>query len=498
MTADTIAATPAAPTTNGLKPSKPLGSDSKPAPTDEQNTHDVTDSSVLHRNLKVVLPIVTHARGSYLYTSSGQRILDGSGGAAVVSVGHGVPEIISAVSSQISTLPYVSSALFAIQPAEELARRMCRDSGMERAVFLSGGSEAVESAIKLARQYHVERGERQRTEFIAREASYHGNTLGDTWRGASSTSRYCRPTSTLSRRATAIATELEEKILALGPERVAAFFAEPVVGAAAGCVPFVPGYLCAMKRVCEKYGVLFCLDEIMCGAGRTGKLHAWMNDLVPSSLPARLGGEGEESEDAEGEGWGEEARPDIQTLGKGLCGGYAPLSAVLVSRKVCEGLEGGSGAFRNGYTFQSSGTGVAAGLAVYEYMEKHDFTMMMPVQLSEWLGAECARRGQYLRRLLEERVSPLPHVGNVRGLGLFQGIEFVADKNTKAPFAPGEHVADKVANAILEHGAAVYHGAATRITGDHIMLCPPYTVSEAEIDELVDAVVKGIQEVFPQ
>lgn len=184
--------------------------------------------------------------------------------------------------------------------------------------------------------------------------------------------RHQSPSETDAAYVARLATELEEKILALGPERVAAFFAEPVVGAAAGCVPFVPGYLCAMKRVCEKYGVLFCLDEIMCGAGRTGKLHAWMNDLAPSSLPERLGGEGEEGEDVEGEGWGEEARPDIQTLGKGLCGGYAPLSAVLVSRKVCEGLEGGSGAFRNGYTFQSSGTGVAAGLAVYEYMEKHD------------------------------------------------------------------------------------------------------------------------------
>lgn len=169
MTADTIS--PSAPVTNGTKPAKPSVST-------EQGAHEVTDSSVLHRNLKVTLPIVTRASGSYLFTSSGQRILDGSGGAAVVSVGHAVPEIVDAVSAQISTLPYVSSALFAIQPAEELARRMCRDSGMERAVFLSGGSEAVESAIKLARQYHVERGHPERTEFIAREASYHGNTLG--------------------------------------------------------------------------------------------------------------------------------------------------------------------------------------------------------------------------------------------------------------------------------------------------------------------------------
>lgn len=403
MTADTTSSVPA---TNGTKPG------TKPTPS-ETNGHEVTDSHVLHRNLNLTLPVVTHAKGSYLYTSSGTRILDGSGGAAVVSVGHAVPEIVDAVSAQISTLPYVSSALFAIQPAEELARRMCRDSGMERAVFLSGGSEAVESAIKLARQYHVERGDAQRTEFIAREASYHGNTIGgespecpespdrfgfDVPFSPKLTAalalgrhmarrefnepllsshfhaispcnayRYQAPSESDEAYVARLASELEAKIQSLGPSNVAAFFAEPVVGAAAGCVPFVPGYLREMKKVCEKYGVLFCLDEIMCGAGRTGRLHAWMNDLPSSSLPERLGGEGEERE-----GWGEEVRPDIQTLGKGLCGGYAPLSAVLVSRKVCEGLEGGSGAFRNGYTFQSSGTGVAAGLAVYDYMEKHD------------------------------------------------------------------------------------------------------------------------------
>lgn len=179
--------------------------------------------------------------------------------------------------------------------------------------------------------------------------------------------RYQVPTETDAEYVRRLAHQLELKIQSLGPDKVAAFFAEPVVGAAAGCVPFVLGYLAAMKKVCERHGVLFVLDEIMCGAGRTGRLHAWMNDLPPSSLPTRLGGEGEEVE-----GWGEEVRPDIQTLGKGLCGGYAPLSAVLVSKKVCDGLEGGSGAFRNGYTFQSSGTGVAAGLAVYDYMERHN------------------------------------------------------------------------------------------------------------------------------
>ncbi len=325
-------------------------------------------SRVLHRSLAVGMPMATHAQGNYLYMSDGSRILDASGGAAVVSVGHGVPEIVSAVAKQVGTLPYVSSAVFGIEPAEELAKRMCDESGMARAIFLSGGSEAVESALKLCRPYHVENGQPARTKFISREISYHGNTMGALALGrhnrrrklylplmpegvfhsvsACNAWRFKTPGETDEAYVQRLADELDARISELGPETVAAFFAEPVVGAASGCVPFVPGYLRAMKRVCERHGVLFCLDEIMCGAGRSGKMHAWMHE-------------------------GDEARPDVQTLGKGLCGGYAPLSAVLVGERVVEVMKKGTGAFVNGYTFQSSGTGTAAGLAVYDYIHKH-------------------------------------------------------------------------------------------------------------------------------
>lgn len=380
MTADgTLTDSRAAPTARPLKAPK---LDHAVAKTQHTVGGD-TPSSVLHRKLKVEMPVAVRGEGSYLYLSDGRRVLDGSGGAAVVSVGHAVPEIIDAVCAQINTLPYVSSALFGLGPAEELAALMCADSGMKRAIFLSGGSEAVESAIKLCRQYHCENGQPERINFIARDISYHGNTLGGEFAVSSRVGVANRPALSLGRHhkrrahflpllgtpfhavspcnayrfqqpdetdaayVQRLADELETKILELGPDTVAAFFAEPVVGAASGCVPFVPGYLRAMRAVCDKYGVLFALDEIMCGAGRTGKLHAWMHD-------------------------GDDARPDVQTLGKGLCGGYAPLSCVLVGEKVVQGLEKGTGAFVNGYTFQSSGSGTAAGLAVYKYIKEHD------------------------------------------------------------------------------------------------------------------------------
>lgn len=222
-----------------------------------------------------------------------------------------------------------------------------------------------------------------------------------------------------------------------------------------------------MKAVCRKHGVLFCCDEIMCGLGRSGKLHAWQWDADPN-------------------GDGDDARPDVQTLGKGLCGGYAPLSAVLVAPAMVDVFARGTGAFVNGYTFQSSGMGTAAGLAVYNYIKKHG------------LVEQCRLRGQLLVRLLEESVLPLPHVGSVRGNGLFIGIELVQDKETKQPYPYADKVADKIGDAVLERGAAVYYGSgcADGWEGDHIMLCPPYTITEDEIVFLVEQVKAGIQEVL--
>lgn len=227
-----------------------------------------------------------------------------------------------------------------------------------------------------------------------------------------------------------LAKELDDKIRALGPETVAAFFVEPIVGAASGCVPFVPGYLKAMRQVCHSHGVLFACDEIMCGAGRSGRFYAWSHD-------------------------GEEARPDVMTLGKGLCGGYAPLSAVMVAPGVVEVLQRGSGAFVNGYTFQSSGAGTAAGLAVFKYIKKHN--LLVNKGLADFSVENCAKQGELLARLLREHVLPMKHVGDVRGMGLFWGVELV--REGKEPYPYEEGVNGRVANELLSRGVAVYHGA---------------------------------------
>lgn len=392
------------------------------------------DSKVLHRSLKLGLPMAVRGEGNYIYTADGRKILDTTGGAAVVSCGHAVPEIVDAVTEQLKTLPYVSSFLFGTEPAEELATMLCEDSGMSRVVLFNGGSEAVESAIKVSAADNA-RGvltiASSRASTTLRTASPRGQSSSRAASRSTATPsqvsrRFRMPTTHIShapdlalgrhdrRRALylplmpdnvfhsvspcntyrgklegetdaqyvdRLADELDKKFIELGPSTVAAFFMEPgkcgeasggtgaaqwpapryprwvqsstirltpaVVGATSGCVPFVPGYITAMKRVCEKYGALFVLDEIMCGFGRTGKLHAWSWE-------------------------GDAARPDIQTLGKGLCGGYAPLSAVLANDKVVNVLSKGTGSFMNGYTFQSSGIGSAAGLAVYKYYKKHD------------------------------------------------------------------------------------------------------------------------------
>ncbi|KAL1407935.1 hypothetical protein Q8F55_004732 [Vanrija albida] len=441
------------------------------------------DSKVLHRSLKLGLPMAVRGEGNYIYTADGRKILDTTGGAAVVSCGHAVPEIVDAVTEQLKTLPYVSSFLFGTEPAEELATMLCEESGMSRVVLFNGGSEAVESAIKLARQYHVENGQPQRTKFISRRVSFHGNTITDLALGRHDRRRAmylplmpdnvfhavspCNPYrgklegETDAQYVDRLADELDKKFVELGASTVAAFFMEPVVGATSGCVPFVPGYITAMKRVCEKYGALFVLDEIMCGFGRTGKLHAWSWE-------------------------GDAARPDIQTLGKGLCGGYAPLSAVLANDKVVNVLSKGTGAFMNGYTFQSSGIGAAAGLAVYKYYKKHD------------LVAKCAERGKQMEAALRKQLESHPHVGNIRGMGLFYGIELVADKKTKQPFPSSKGVSQKITDAAYERGIALYPGVgcADGWEGDHVMIFPPYTITPDEVQFAVDALQGAVEDVL--
>ncbi|ORY26780.1 adenosylmethionine-8-amino-7-oxononanoate aminotransferase [Naematelia encephala] len=436
-------------------------------------------SKVLHRTVDHQPLFVAHAKGSYLYTEDGRQILDGCGGAAVVSVGHSQERITKALAEQLNTVSYLHSGAFANRPAEELAEMLTKSSGMERALFNCGGTEAMESAIKLVRQYHVERGHPERVNYIGRVQSYHGNSLG-----ALSLCRHTirrRPYLPLFNQnvfhevspcyayryklegesdedyVARLKEELEAKFQELGPGTVAAFFAETIVGATSGCTPAVPGYFKAMKEVCEKHGALLVLDEIMCGMGRTGKMHAWQ--------------------------W-EGVQPDVQVCGKALGGGYAPISAVLVSSKVVSAFREGSGAFNNGYTYQSHVIGCRAGVEVLKMMEE--------LKLVE----QCHERGVLLERLLHEKFDSHPNVGNIRGRGLFWAIELVKDKGTKEMFPKTHPITDIIAGDCLANGLVVYpgmKGTVDGLQGDHMLIAPPYIVTEEELRFLVDTLAVGVE-----
>ncbi|GAA5852082.1 hypothetical protein JCM8547_000153 [Rhodosporidiobolus lusitaniae] len=443
-------------------------------------------SNLLYRSLKGNAPdLVVGAKGVYLELADGTRILDACAGAAVASIGHGDERIVSAVSDTLRTLSYHHTSRLTNQKAEALADVLVghRPGGLSKAIFFSSGSEAVESALKLARQYHVENGQPERTHYISRLSSYHGNGIGNVSLTGipnrrsvyeplliKSASRVSACNQYRGRRdgesdqsyAQRLADELEEEILRVGPTQVAAFFAETVVGASGGCMTSVEGYFPAIRRVCDKYGVLLVLDEVMAGMGRTGKMHAW-----------------------EWEG----VSPDIQTLGKGLNGGYQePLSALLMHQRVVDVLAEGTGAFINGHTFQSHPAAAAAGLAV------------MSVFKTDGIVANCAARGQELWDGLHAAVGDHPNVGEIRGRGLFLGIEFVADKATKATFPVSLPLSQLLDAAIWKRGCSVYigfgKGCVDGVRGDHILLAPPLSITSEEVKIIVEAVKGGVEEVF--
>ncbi|WWD19403.1 hypothetical protein CI109_103863 [Kwoniella shandongensis] len=419
---------------------------------------------LLYRDLHGKKPeTVVEARGSYVFLDDGRKILDACAGAAVASIGHGDQRVIQAVASQMTTLSYHHTSRLTNPAAERLGQMLVgnRPGGLSHAIFLSSGSEANESAIKLARQFFVEKGETDRVHIISRNNSYHGNSIGCvSLTGIPSRRRHFEPilmqhTSRVSpcypyryktdgetdeTYAQRLGDELEQEILRVGPGRVAAFFAETVGGAAAGNLTPVPGYFQAIRRVCDKYGVLLVLDEIMCGMGRTGKMHAWE--------------------------W----------------------EAVLMQQHVVDGLKRGSGAFANGQTFQCHPAAAAAGVAVLSIFESDDVV------------AVCAKRGAELHRSLIESLGDHPNVGEIRGRGLFLSIEFVKDKNTKATFSQGLPLASMLDNAIFDRGVSVYSGfgkgTADGVVGDHILFSPPLNISSSEIEELVKAVKEGVDEVF--
>ncbi|KAI1337771.1 PLP-dependent transferase [Xylariaceae sp. FL0016] len=429
-------------------------------------------------------PLVVRGRGNYLQLDDGREILDACGGAAVACLGHGVQDVIDAMTSQALKVSYVPWGFFDSVSRQTLSQWLSRssDGHFMKAYINCSGSEAMEGAMKLAHEYFLWKGEPQRVNFIAREESYHGITLGALALGghlvrrgpfeplltgnvhripACNPFRQRRPRETDTDFVVRKAAELEAAFLEIGPGSVVAFVAEPIVGAASGCIPPVPGYFRAMKSVCDKYGALLIFDEVMCGMGRTGTIHAWQQEGIA---------------------------PDIQAVGKGLAGGYQPVSAILASEKIVNAMEAKKATFTHGHTYQDHATGCAAALKVQQIVHDQD------------LLANVKTQGRYLAALLREKLQTHPHVGDIRGRGLFWGIEFVRNKETKQPFDPRLQVAHRVHTTALNapYNMAIYHGqgCAGNKRGDHIMIMPAYNVTGDVIESIADKVSLVVHEVF--
>lgn len=434
-------------------------------------------SHVFPRHTRSQPPVAVGGEGCYLFDAQGKRYFDGSGGAAVSCLGHGDPEIIAAVQRQVEKLAFAHTGFFTSEPAEALAELLIAQAPgeLDRVYFVSGGSEATEAAIKLARQYFVEIGQPQRRHLIARRQSYHGNTLGALSAGGNEWRRACfapllievshispcyeyaerRPDETAFDYGQRVAQELEDEILRLGPDTVMAFMAEPVVGATLGAVPAVEGYFCRIREICDRYGVLLILDEVMCGMGRTGHLFACDHDGVA---------------------------PDILCIAKGLGAGYQPIGAMLCSKTIYQAIEAGSGFFQHGHTYIGHPVATAAGLAVVNAL------------LGRNLIPRVREMGERLDAALHERFGQHPHVGDIRGRGLFRGIELVEDRDGKTPFAPSRGIAARIKAAAFEAGLICYPMAGTRDgrQGDHILLAPPFIITDEQINEVTDKLETAI------
>ena len=434
-------------------------------------------SHVLHRG-SGTLPVAVGGERCHVIDATGKRYLDASGGAAVSCLGHGHPRIVAAVQAQVAAMAYAHTGFFTNQPVEALADLLIEDApaGIDKVYVVSGGSEAMEAALKLARQYFVEIGQPQRRHFIARRQSYHGNTLGALAVGGNEMRRrqfaplliethhiapcYAyrdrRDGETEDAYGRRAADELEAKILELGPQSVIGFIAEPVVGATAGAVPPVPGYFKRIREICDRHGVLLILDEVMCGMGRTGTRHA-----------------------SEQEG----IAPDIMTIAKGLGGGYQPIGAMLASRRIDDAIRAGSGAFQHGHTYLGHATACAAALAVQHTIRE------------ERLLEAVQARGRDLAQALVERFGNHAHVGDIRGRGLFMGLELVQDRTSKRPFDPALKLHARIKAEAMARGLMCYPmgGTIDGRLGDHVLITPPYIVTPDEIGELTDKLGSAVE-----
>lgn len=426
------------------------------------------------------LPKVAWAKGSYVHDVDGKQYIDGSGGPAVYCIGHSNAEVNAAITRQLDRIAHGYRYNFTSDALEELTdiiRQRCGGT-LNHMVYVTGGSEAVESCLKLALQYHAARGEMSRRRFIARERSWHGNTLGalsvsgflerkKAFEGSLldvsrlSPANAYRPVAGASAETAgeACARELEDEILRLGPDKVCAFIFEPVVGAAGGCVPAPPGYAKRVREICDRHGVLMISDEVMCGAGRTGTWRALEHDGV---------------------------EPDIMSVAKGLAAGYLPLGAAIYSDRVADVIHGAHGAPMTGHTFTGHTACCAAGVAVQKIVTR------------EKLVERVAAMAPALTAMLAGALEGLEAVGDIRGRGFFQAIELVADRKTRAPF-PAEHkLFMKIRQRALDNGLICYPvgGNVDGINGDVVILAPPYNVTDAELAEIVDKTATSIRQVL--
>ena len=432
---------------------------------------------LFQRNSKADMPLVTGGEGCFLYDAEGRAYLDGSCGAAVSCLGHSDAHVKAALAEQAGQLAYAHTAFFTSAAAEKLAERLAglAAGDLNRVYLVSSGSEAIEAALKLARQYFVEQGAPQRRHVIARRQSYHGNTLGalaaggNQWRRSQfeplliETSliapcyayRDCREGESLEAYGQRIANELEAEICRLGADQVLAFLAEPVVGATAGALCPVPGYLARIRQICDKYGVLLIFDEVMCGMGRTGSLFAFEQEGVV---------------------------PDIVTIAKGLGSGYQPIGAMLCQDFIHDAIAAGSGFFQHGHTYLAHPMACAAANAVLDRL------------VDDGLVGQVAEKGRALSARLDRRLGQHPHIGDIRGRGLFIGLELVQDRATKAAFDPALNMAARIKKNAFALGLACYPAGGTidGRTGDHILIAPPFIINEEEMDLLVRLLAEAV------
>lgn len=432
---------------------------------------------LFHRTTREVLPIAERGDGIHVIDRNGKRYLDASSGAAVSCLGYSEPDVLEAIRAQVERIPFVHSGFFTTDAAEELADTLIERAppGLERVYFLSGGSEGIEAALKLARQYFLETGRPKRRRVIARWQSYHGNTLGALAAGGNRWRRTpfepmlmdvehvspCfeyrgkRDGETDEQYVDRLAEELEATIERVGPDTVMAFLAETVVGATAGAVPPVENYFARIREICDRYGILLILDEVMCGMGRTGTLHACEQEGIA---------------------------PDLLVLAKGLGAGYQPIAALLVSGQIYKAIEEGSGVFMHGHTYMAHATACAAALAVQRVI--HERNLLENVR----------KQGTALMDGLTERLGNHWHVGDIRGRGLFIGIELVADRATKQAFDPQRRTHQRVKLHAMERGLMCYPmgGTIDGQNGDHVLLAPPFIIKDEQVEEVIEKIGDAI------